>query len=800
MKNLFRPLWLGFYLATLQSLFAVTYYVAPTGDNTASGLTVETPLATPQAAIDRAVPGDTILLRGGIYAGGTGVMRFDAAQHRGSPNAWLTIKAYSGETPVLRWSRATAHYMGIWLTDAAYVEISGLTLEGWMDEITLEEARADAEAQLGSPLFNAGAIQADGRDTRTITRTDANRPHHFRINGNTIRKFPGGGISFIQSDYIHIEGNTIEDTGWYSIWAGSGISIWQSWNLDQSIEGYRIRVIGNRLFGNKTLVEWAAIGALSDGNGIIIDDFRNTQNKSQRGAYTGRTLVANNLCVNNGGSGIHSFLSDRVDIVHNTTYHNGQVLDYGEIFALDSDDVRIVNNICVARPDRAINKQSKASTRVDYRNNLYSGGYVNAAYYANPNLTGEPVFLRPSIDPAIADFRLGAPSPAIDSGLAAPAYPWVGRLTRDLTGAPRKLGAAPDLGAYEFDRAAIPPAGATGRIFTGDTPASADNQPPQVVFSITRSSRTLAPGVPITLTATARDSDGEITRVEFYNRGVMLGTVAAAPYTLDWTPLKGGSTKLYARAYDATGGITTSEPETVAIIQPEIPTAGLIAAWQLDETAGLVAADVSGNKGPLTLTQATWTPAGHLNGALTFKGNPEMAGTFQHPALESLSLSVWLQVAAGGAQNPVLLSLPGFDGTAASGYTVNLRRARDTNDYYGGISFQDGTGGDWQSWGRLETGQWYHLVITFDAASDSPVLTIYVDGIARTDTTNYGNHNDLKPGVIASDPVTQAFLGNRADKTRPLAGNLDQVRLYNLALTPTEVLALHVDDGRKPAR
>jgi hypothetical protein len=772
------------------------FYVSPVGNNTADGLTTDAPLATPQAAIDKAVPGDTILLRGGVYAGGTGVMRFNAAQHRGSENAWLTIKAYPGENPSLRWSRDTAHYVGIWLTDAAYVEISGLTLEGWMDELTLDEARADAKAQLGSPLFNAGGIQADGRDTKKVTRTNENRPHHFRIIGNTIRKFPGGGISFIQSDYLHLENNTIEDCCWYSVWAGSGISIWQSWNLDNTTEGYRIRVIGNRLFGNKTLIEWAAIGALSDGNGIIIDDFRNTQNKSPRGAYTGRTLVANNLCVNNGGSGIHSLLSDNVDIIHNTSYHNGQVLDYGEIFALESGDVRIANNLCVARPDRALNKFSKTNTRVDYRNNLYCGGYVNAAYYADNSPTGEPVFVRPSLDPAIANFRLGAPSPAIDAALYSPAYPWVAEITRDLAGSPRKLGSAPDLGAYEFDRSA---AVSVGRIFTGDTPASPANQPPQVVLKITQANPAISPGSTHTLTAATRDADGEVARVEFYDRGVLLGTVSDEPYTFAWTPLKSGQAQLYARAYDSSGGITTSDPLSLAIIRPKIPSDGLVAAWPLDEVSGLVAADASGNRRPLTLTKSNWTP-GRIKGGLAFSGAPEIAGTFPNPALDAFSFSVWLQVAAGGAQNPVLLRLPGDGVSATSGYTVNLRRAKANIANYGGISFQDGAGGDWQSWGNLETGKWYHLVVTFDPDSDSNPLIFYVNGMVRTDTTNYGNSSGVQLGVIAGNSATLASLGNRADKTRPLAGNVDQVRLYNRALTPTEVIALYLDDGEKTSR
>ena len=903
---------LGFLLAAVPTLFAATYYVAPNGSNAVNGLTADAPLATPQAAIDKAVPGDTVLLRGGVYPEGTGEMKFNPAKHRGSENAWLTIKAYPGEMPILRWSRATAHYVGIWLTDAAYVEISGLTLEGWLDELTLEEARADAKAQKGSTLFNAGGIQADGRDTKKITRTDGNRPHHFRIIGNTIRKFPGGGISFIQCDYLLLQNNTVENCCWYSIWAGSGISIWQSWNLDSTTADYRIRVIGNRLFGNKTMVEWVAISALSDGNGIIIDDFRNTQNKSPRGVYTGRTLVANNLCVNNGGSGIHTFLSDHVDVVHNTAYFNGQQLDYGEIFALDSDSVRIVNNICVARPGRAINKLSKACTNIDYRSNLYAGGYVNAAYYAANNITGEPVFLNPSLDTATADFRLGASSPALDTALTTDAsgtvYPWVNELTTDLTGDPRRVGADSDLGAYERTGRAMPTTGlvVTGHgepIFAGATTTGIVNQtafppvartrssaeapvhrfklvnlglkscqissaklsgspaftvvdaptwplvlapsessilkvrfspttigehkatvtlttadaftfnlsgtgedqsdrlvPPTVELTTPNTGVRLRPGNTTTLTATAACPNGPISRVEFYSSGRLLGTATTAPYTFNWTPLNCGPTTVYACAYDARGMTATSETTDITVLRPEIPTTGLLADWRFNEATGTTATDFSGNGRAATLANTvSWSPNGRFGAAVTLDDSPTAKISFEHPAIGAFSFSCWINGTAGGARSPVIFSLPGVGPNGSTGYQLVFRRNKTTDAHFGGLGFNDGTGGNWQTYGKLEAGTWYHLVVTFDGAPNSHGVVVYVNGIARTDTKNYGITNGRIPQVIASTAWIKGQLGNQPDLTRPLVGSLDQVRLYDRVLTAEEVIALYLDDGAMAA-
>lgn len=476
--------WL-FWAFTLLALriSAATYYVSPTGNNGNSGLTTAAPLATPQAALNKAVPGDTVLLRGGTYtfSNGSPPLVFSTA-HRGSDISWLTIKNYPSETPVLQVTRAGAIWNAIELHNAAYVEVSGLTLIGWNDEITLAEAQTDAQNASASPVFNGNAFATDGRDG-SVVRDATNRPHHIRIIGNTISKFPGAGISFIQADYVRAQGNIIQDCSWYTRYATSGISVYQPWNYDTYVADYRISLIGNRCFGNKTLVNWEAIGAPSDGNGIIIDDGRNTQNGSTRGVYTGRTLVANNLVVNNGGSGIHSYLSDNIDIVHNTAYYNGQVLNYGEIFANESGNVRIYNNICVARSDRAINKQNTQSTNLDYRGNIYFGGYANAAYYTTNNNTADPRFANPSTDPTTADFSLLGDSPALNAALTTlngNALPWVNQLTTDLTGGSRTVGAGPDAGAYERTGRPIP---ATGLVLTnsnepilaGDATSSAAN-------------------------------------------------------------------------------------------------------------------------------------------------------------------------------------------------------------------------------------------------------------------------------------------------------------------------------------
>ncbi|MDV5169152.1 chitinase C-terminal domain-containing protein [Photobacterium rosenbergii] len=89
------------------------------------------------------------------------------------------------------------------------------------------------------------------------------------------------------------------------------------------------------------------------------------------------------------------------------------------------------------------------------------------------------------------------------------------------------------------------------------------NNLPSVTLSLSAASIDL--GTSITLTSTADDSDGTVEKVDFYANGSLVGTVATAPYTLDYTPTQSGSVTLYARATDNLGGTADSNSSTLTV-------------------------------------------------------------------------------------------------------------------------------------------------------------------------------------------------------------------------------------------
>jgi hypothetical protein len=410
----------------VSTVSADTYYVKPSGNDGNSGNDTVHALGTIRKAADLAGPGDTIFVMNGTYAN-AGAGSIVNLSKSGTLGAWIVFIAYPGHHPILSFNGWGA----IAGKSVSYIEINGLEIYGNRDNITLEYAKSHG----GSGESSGDGISFDGRN-------ETQKPHHIRILNCTVAKCCGGGISFIQCDYVTIDNNRVYGNAWYSQWANSGISTYQNWRCDESIE-YKMFVTRNVCYDNRSLVNWVATSALSDGNGIIIDDSKNSQNNSTLGAYTGRTLVANNISFNNGGSGIHAFSSEHVDIVNNTTYCNGQVVGYANCFAGSSADCRILNNIIYASAGKKTNDNWE-NVNVTYDYNIYFGGLaaVNAGTH---EIVADPQFVNQSIDPSVADFRVYASSRGIDSGTTFPAVP------ADIEGTRRPQGSGYDIGAFELE-------------------------------------------------------------------------------------------------------------------------------------------------------------------------------------------------------------------------------------------------------------------------------------------------------------------------------------------------------------
>ena len=94
------------------------------------------------------------------------------------------------------------------------------------------------------------------------------------------------------------------------------------------------------------------------------------------------------------------------------------------------------------------------------------------------------------------------------------------------------------------------------------------NQPPTITLS---AAATGATGTPMTLNATAADSDGTVAKVEFFDGATKLGEDVTSPYSFSWTPATAAVHKLTARATDDKGATTTSTATSVTVSAPTGP-------------------------------------------------------------------------------------------------------------------------------------------------------------------------------------------------------------------------------------
>ena len=420
---------------------AVTYYVSGTGSDSNDGLSTGTAFLTLQQAANVTQPGDIVLVMNGTYTNScTGCDVLNVATP-GTANAWITYKAYPGQTPKISFNG----WAGIFFSPtAAYIEVNGFTVLGNNYNVTLQQAQ-NQSTTTPDPTFNGNCISADGRaGTATV------RPHHIRILNNIIGACGGGGIGTAWSDYVTISGNTIYDSAWYSIYGASGISTWENWNYDNST-GYRMIITGNRLFGNQEQIPVFSDGQITDGEAIIVDSTRNSAYQPSIGLppYTGRTLIANNVIYNNGSSAIEVFQSDHVDVVNNSTFRDVFVpvlSGRGEMFLNQTSDVNVVNNIFSSltgqNPVDSV-PGTTSSIRLDY--NLYFNGKIGGDVPSGPNdLFADPLY----IDPADANrlnvqLTVSPTSPAEGSGTPTLAP------TTDFAGNPRPGSKGYDRGAYQ---------------------------------------------------------------------------------------------------------------------------------------------------------------------------------------------------------------------------------------------------------------------------------------------------------------------------------------------------------------
>lgn len=127
--------------------------------------------------------------------------------------------------------------------------------------------------------------------------------------------------------------------------------------------------------------------------------------------------------------------------------------------------------------------------------------------------------------------------------------------------------ASPPIGRHTVTATAVDDRGARGvapaRILT--VGSGGTGQPPSVRVTAPVAGARLAPGATVDIAATATDSDGTVSRVEFFVGGTVIATVAVPPYATTWTPPGLGRFALTAIATDNDGNTATATAVDVLV-------------------------------------------------------------------------------------------------------------------------------------------------------------------------------------------------------------------------------------------
>lgn len=356
----------------LASLLAMqpgkVWHVATSGSDSNSGETVAKAFATLQKAGSLAGPGDTIRIAKGTYRLAKGAEHL-VLTRSGEPGRPITITGDPGGGTVLINDEA---WHAIQVQGARHVVIQDLELRGGGPSIPIEEALKEMD-NLTNPRTcgnGLGILPGGGRSSAFVT------VQRVRVDG-----MPGGGIYSNKGDWITITDCHVTRCGFTSPYANSGISIYQPQDVDTST-GIKLRIERNISSGNRNYVPFyysnpqdKSKRMITDGNGIIIDDFFSTQEfvGAAGSAYRGKTLIANNIVMNNGGSGIHAFLSRGALILHNWAEYNNQTPTQkdGQIFANSCEDILMAGNVLIAAPGKPVTSNYNNKAGVIMRENLF---------------------------------------------------------------------------------------------------------------------------------------------------------------------------------------------------------------------------------------------------------------------------------------------------------------------------------------------------------------------------------------------------------------------------------------------
>jgi beta-glucanase (GH16 family) len=203
-------------------------------------------------------------------------------------------------------------------------------------------------------------------------------------------------------------------------------------------------------------------------------------------------------------------------------------------------------------------------------------------------------------------------------------------------------------------------------------------------------------------------------------------------------------------------------------VVPAAAQGGLVAAYGFNEGSGATTADATGNGNTGTISGATWNASGRFGGALSFNGTSNWVTVPDSASLDlttGMTVGAWVRPTATNGARVVLMK---ERTTAGLSYSLGLSNGVAAS-YIRTATDVSASGGS----GPLNT--WTHIAATYDGAT----LRVYVNAVQAASLA--------VTGAITTS-TSPLRIGGDAPWGQYFSGLIDEVRIYNRALTPGEIL------------
>lgn len=211
---------------------------------------------------------------------------------------------------------------------------------------------------------------------------------------------------------------------------------------------------------------------------------------------------------------------------------------------------------------------------------------------------------------------------------------------------------------------------------------------------------------------------------------------------------------------------------------------GPVGWWKMDDNTGTTSVDSSGNGNTGTFEGSPKWAKGKYGSGIAFDGAANSDDVDAGNAdilddLPALSISFWYYYTGGASNDRVVMK---STGASANGWWVTMLTGtpewRLTVDYDGAQDLIRDT----FSAGSLNT--WNHLTITWDGSASASNVHMYLNGV---EASSYATTQDGL-GNRVLDTAQQFCFGGVCDQSRTFGGILDDLRIYNYARTPAQII------------